>query len=87
MAKHFDSNPTHVIGERRADDVPTERHVTPGRAGHEATSDLERNHVRLLHDDVHVLVDQRPVLQVEQDRGVAVDGGAFGLVGEREREI
>ena len=72
---------THPIRKRRAHHIATQRHVAAGRASHKATEDAEWDDIRLLHDDIHVLVDHRPVLEVEEDGGVAVYGGSLRLWG------
>lgn len=70
---------TDPIREGRSHYVTTEGDVASGRAGNKATHDAERDDKRLLHDDVHVLIDHGSVLQIQQGRCVPLDGGSLGL--------
>lgn len=70
---------THPIREGRPHHVATEGHMATRGPSHKATEDAERDDVGLLDDDVHVLVDDGAVLEVEEDGGVAVNGGSLGL--------
>lgn len=70
---------THLVWEGRPHHITTQGHVATRRPGHESTEDAERDDVGLLDDDVHVLVDDSAVFQVEKSGGVTIDGGSLRL--------
>lgn len=62
------TNPsTHPRREGRPNNIPTDGYTAPRRASNKTPQDAQRDDIRLIQYNVHVLVDNSSILEIQHD--------------------